>query len=73
METHFSILAWETPWTKEPGGLKSVGPKEPDRTTQALSTHAPLQLRHLFTANLTDAGSMRPLSFWGQSRPTDGP
>ena len=23
--THFSILAWETPWIKEPGGLQSVG------------------------------------------------
>ena len=21
MATHSSILAWETPWTKEPGGL----------------------------------------------------
>ena len=23
--THSSILAWETPWTEEPGGLPSVG------------------------------------------------
>ena len=22
---HSSILAWETPWTEEPGGLKSMG------------------------------------------------
>ena len=22
---HSSILAWETPWTEEPGGLQSVG------------------------------------------------
>ena len=21
MATHYSILAWETPWTEEPGGL----------------------------------------------------
>ena len=21
--THFSVLAWETPWTEEPGGLQS--------------------------------------------------
>ena len=21
MSTHFSILAWEIPWTEEPGGL----------------------------------------------------
>ena len=24
METHSSILAWEIPWTEEPGGLRSV-------------------------------------------------
>ena len=23
--THFSILAWEIPWTEEPGGLQSMG------------------------------------------------
>ena len=23
--THSSILAWRTPWTKEPGGLQSMG------------------------------------------------
>ena len=25
MATHSSILAWEVPWTKEPGGLHSMG------------------------------------------------
>ena len=25
METHSSILAWEIPWTKDPGGLQSMG------------------------------------------------
>ena len=25
METHSSILAWEMPWTEEPGGLQSMG------------------------------------------------
>ena len=25
MTTHFSILAWEIPWTEEPGGLQSMG------------------------------------------------
>ena len=23
--THASILAWEVPWTEEPGGLQSAG------------------------------------------------
>ena len=25
MATHFSILAWEIPWTEEPGGLQFTG------------------------------------------------
>ena len=25
MATHSSILAWRTPWTEEPGGLKAMG------------------------------------------------
>ena len=25
MVTHSSILAWKIPWTKEPGGLQSMG------------------------------------------------
>ena len=25
MATHFSILAWEIPWTEEPGGIQSMG------------------------------------------------
>ena len=35
MATHSSILAWEIPWTEEPGGLQSIGLQ---RITQ-LSTH----------------------------------
>ena len=27
MATHSSILAWEIPWTEEPGGLSSWGSK----------------------------------------------
>ena len=25
MATHSSVLAWEIPWTEEPGGLQSMG------------------------------------------------
>ena len=25
MATHSSILAWQMPWTEEPGGLQSMG------------------------------------------------
>ena len=27
MATHSSTLAWEIPWTEEPGGLQSMGPQ----------------------------------------------
>ena len=32
MSTHTNILAWEIPWTQEPGGLQSVGSLELDTT-----------------------------------------
>ena len=32
MATHFSILAWEIPWTLDPGGLQSTGSQELDTT-----------------------------------------
>ena len=32
MATDSSILAWETPWTEEPGGLSSMGSQESDET-----------------------------------------
>ena len=32
MATHSSILAWEVPWTEEPGGLQSMGLQESDTT-----------------------------------------
>ena len=27
MATHSSILAWESPWAEEPGGLQSMAPQ----------------------------------------------
>ena len=32
MATHSSILAWETLWTEEPGGLQSMDHQESDTT-----------------------------------------
>ena len=34
MAIHSNILAWEVPWTEEPGGLQSWGCKESDSTYQ---------------------------------------
>ena len=36
MATHFSILAWRIPWTKESDGLQSWDHKESDRTLSVL-------------------------------------
>ena len=37
--THFNILAWRIPWTKEPGGLQSMGSQ---RVGHDLSMHMSL-------------------------------
>jgi len=38
MATHSSILAWKIPWTKEPGGIQSMGFK---RAGHDLTTKRP--------------------------------
>ena len=45
--THSSILAWEIPWTEEPGQLQSMGHKQ-SATTEGLHFHFQLvsQLYH---------------------------
>ena len=40
MATPSSILAWEIPWTEEPGGLPSIGSQESD-TTEATQHTVP--------------------------------
>ena len=41
MAPHSSILAWEIPWTKEPGGLQSMRSQTAghDRATKQQLTH----------------------------------
>ena len=41
MATHSSILAWEIPWTGEPGGLQSMGSQRVghDWATKCIHTH----------------------------------
>ena len=41
MATHCSILAWEIPWTEEPGRLQSTG-SQTVRHDWATNTHTPL-------------------------------
>ena len=35
MATHSGILAWEIPWTEEPGGLQSMGSQRVGHSLQA--------------------------------------
>ena len=39
MATHSSILAWEIPWTEEPGGLQSMG-SQSQKQLKGLNMHA---------------------------------
>ena len=39
-----SILAWEIPWTKEPGGLQSMESLKESDTTERLNSMVPLQV-----------------------------
>ena len=36
MATHSSIIAWEIPWTEEPGGLQSMESQELGMTEQLI-------------------------------------
>ena len=38
MATHSSVLAWEIPWTEEPGGLQSMGSQS--QTRLSMRAHA---------------------------------
>ena len=38
MATHSSILAWEIPWTEEPGGLQSMGQQQSRARLSDLTT-----------------------------------
>ena len=45
MATHCETLAWEIPWTEEPGELKSVGSKELGMTEHVCThTHTVIHL-----------------------------
>ena len=45
MATRSGILAWEIPWTEEPGGLQSMGLQ---RVRNNLATKQQQQTKHLF-------------------------
>ena len=49
--THFSILAWEIPWTEEPGGLQSMGSQ---RVGHNLATEHAEKCYHSLPARIFD-------------------
>ena len=55
MATHSSILAWEIPWTGEPGGLQSMGShrvRHDEWLTLQLLTFGKIKLREHFVTTL---------------------
>ena len=45
MATHSSILAWQIPWTEEPGRLQSMGWKKESDMTERLNNNNSLPPR----------------------------
>ena len=59
MATHSSIVAWKIPWTKEPGGLQSIGLQRVRRDSAHKGTHTHVKV----TAQIeTSANAL--LLFW---------
>ena len=66
MAIHSSTLAWETPWTEEPGGLPSMGSQ---KTWHNLATKQPQQIFASFWIFLCHAHgfhtqNFKKLNFW---------
>ena len=47
MATHFGILAWENPWTEEPGGLQSTGSQRARQDLEAKHHHQVRRVKRL--------------------------
>ena len=60
MATHFSILAWEIPWTEEPGGLQS---SQFSSVTQLCVTMQPHGLQHARLPSPSPTPGAYPNSF----------
>ena len=63
MTTHSGTLAWQIPWTEEPGRLESMGSLELD-TTERLHFH--------FSLSCIGEGNGNPLQCSGLEVPRDG-
>ena len=63
MATHSSTLAWQIPWTEEPGGLQPWGRYESDTTEQ---------LHFYFSLSCIGEGNGTPLQYSCLENPMDG-
>ena len=61
MATHSSILAWEIPWTEEPGRPQSVG-SQLDMTLQLNNDNVPSTCIQAMSFSTEATGDMRLLS-----------
>ena len=55
MTTHSSILAWEIPWTEEPGGLQFMGSQRD--TTEATTASHKVNLNQTLKSKFTFQGN----------------
>ena len=55
MATHSSLLAWETPWIEEPGGLQSM---------ESQKVKYDLSIEHNFTGDSWDKDGLRHETFY---------
>ena len=67
MATHSSILAWEIPWTEEPGKLQSIRSQESDMTLQ-LNDNKNSEYRKHSWGFITDKQSEEVSSKWRGSK-----
>ena len=60
MATYSSILAWEIPWTEEPGWLQSMGTQESDMTERLTTTKENVTGTHTYSWSLALFFSLDP-------------
>ena len=75
MAPHSNTLAWQIPWTEEPGGLQSMGSLESDMT-ERLNFHFSLScigegngnpLRSFLSGESQGRGSLVGCRLWGRT------
>ena len=66
MATQPSILAWEIPWTDEPGGLQSMGSQRVRHDGAHTRSESRVRLLSLLRSPPGEVGSLQPPSTFSQ-------